>query len=478
VTDRGLATLLRRTFWISTVAVVGLAGMLAIVTISQHDRDRWTAHSREVARMARQARLLAAERQSAIRGFLLSGDSALLDREIAARAPLAAVLDSVVTATIDNPGQHQRARAFRGAVERWDSIFAVPTLARRAASPEARVIAAQAGQAMFEAITERFSELEAEEERLYLTRRGQALRLEQVNVAVAVLGLGAIVLILWLLRGRVATQAVALAERQEQLEEQASQLQDQAAELEEQATELEAQTEELQDTVQELNRKNEELASFSASVAHDLRSPLRSIDGFSHMLLTEHAAALAPDGAAALARIRANAQRMGDLIDGLLTLARVSGGALRVQEVDLGALAESICQEMQQEAPTDRRIECVIAPGLRARGDARLLRVVLQNLFDNAFKFTRTRDPARIELGCSNDGLAPTYYVADNGIGFDMLYADKLFGTFERLHDDPSYEGTGIGLATVRRVIERHGGRVWADAARGRGATIYFTLGT
>jgi signal transduction histidine kinase len=274
----------------------------------------------------------------------------------------------------------------------------------------------------------------------------------------------------------LSVQADALVERQTQLEEQAVELEEQASELEEQATELETQTEELQDTVRELGRKNEELDAFSASVAHDLRTPLRSIDGFSHLLLSDYGAKLDEGGVSALKRIRVNAQRMGELIDGLLSLARVSGVEMRSSNVNLSTVATTVSNDLQRGANGQRTAQVVVQPGLAVLGDARLLRVVLNNLVGNALKFTRTRGDARVEVGTRDVDGERAFFVEDNGIGFDMSYAGKLFGAFERIHDDPSYEGTGIGLATVRRIVERHGGRIWAEAEPGRGATFYFTL--
>jgi light-regulated signal transduction histidine kinase (bacteriophytochrome) len=265
-------------------------------------------------------------------------------------------------------------------------------------------------------------------------------------------------------------------ERQSQLEEQAVELEEQASELEQQATELEAQTEELQDTVQELGRKNEELNSFSSSVAHDLRSPLRSIDGFSHLLMTDYGTALNDGGKDALRRIRSNAQRMGELIDGMLTLARVGGAAMRKAQVDLTEIAAITGDDLLRALPADRAMDYVVQPGLSVRADPRLVRIVVHNLVENAFKFTRERSDARIEIGATDHSGERTYFVSDNGIGFDMRYAGKLFAAFERLHDDSTYEGLGIGLATVRRIIDRHGGKLWAESTPGRGATFYFTL--
>jgi light-regulated signal transduction histidine kinase (bacteriophytochrome) len=176
-----------------------------------------------------------------------------------------------------------------------------------------------------------------------------------------------------------------------------------------------------------------------------------------------------------LRRIVAATRKMSDLIDGLLDLSRVSRAEMRHQDVDLSAMARQVADGLQRSAP-QRGVEWVIDEGLRARGDPRLLRVVLDNLIGNAWKFTGGKERARIRVGARQNGDGHAYFVADDGAGFDMAYAGKLFGAFQRLHSDREFEGTGIGLATVRRVVNRHGGRVWAEAETGRGATFLFTL--
>ena len=238
----------------------------------------------------------------------------------------------------------------------------------------------------------------------------------------------------------------------------------------------------LKDVEEELHRKNEELAlvnreleAFSFSVSHDLRAPLRSLDGFSRALLEEHADALGATGRDYLVRVRRNAQRMGRLIDDMLALSRVSRAELRVGRVDLGRLATEVVERLREAEP-GRRVELHVAPGLEARGDARLLEVALENLLGNAWKFTSRADPARIEFGATGSGADRVFFVRDNGAGFDMASLDKLFRPFSRLHGPDEFPGTGVGLATVQRIVHRHGGRIWAEAEPGRGATFSFTL--
>lgn len=225
----------------------------------------------------------------------------------------------------------------------------------------------------------------------------------------------------------------------------------------------------------QLTVANRELEAFSYSVSHDLRAPLRGIDGFSLALLEDYGPQLDTTAHNYLERIRAATQRMGILIDDLLQLARVSRTAMRMEDCDLSALAESVMEDLRRSAPR-RAAEITIEPGLRAWADPTLLRVVLENLLGNAWKFTAKRAVTRIALRRQDSSGAPVFSVADNGAGFDPAHAGQLFSPFQRLHPASEFPGTGIGLATVQRILQRHGGRAWADAQPGQGATFYFTL--
>ncbi len=227
---------------------------------------------------------------------------------------------------------------------------------------------------------------------------------------------------------------------------------------------------------EQLKAVNKELEAFSYSVSHDLRAPLRHIDGFSQALEQDCADRLPPAGTEHLRRIRAAVKRMEELIEDLLELSRVTRGDLKHERIDLSLLANKVLEGLRRAQP-ERAVKIVVTPGLVAEGDQRLIQVVLENLLGNAWKYTQKCAAPVIEFGMADQDGTRTYYVKDNGAGFDMAFAGKLFAPFQRLHAAEEFPGSGIGLATVQRIIHRHGGRVWAEGAVGKGATVSFTLG-
>lgn len=225
----------------------------------------------------------------------------------------------------------------------------------------------------------------------------------------------------------------------------------------------------------ELETTNKELEAFTYSVSHDLRAPLRAIDGFSQVIEEDYGEELDAEGLNHLRRVRLATQRMGELIDDLLGLSRLTRQGIYLETVDLSALAGSVAQSLLQNEP-NREVDIAIAEGAKVQGDRALLEVVLQNLLANAWKFTSKQPHASIEFGIHEKTGKPAFFVRDNGAGFDMAYAGKLFGAFQRLHTQDEFQGHGIGLAIVQRVIRRHGGRIWAEGEVGKGATFSFTL--
>ena len=232
----------------------------------------------------------------------------------------------------------------------------------------------------------------------------------------------------------------------------------------------------LQRRAAELEAANKELEAFSYSASHDLRAPLRTIDCYCRILLDEKAAQLGEEAKLQLQQVCHSAERMSRLIDGLLMMARITRAELQRQTVDLSALAAEIADELQKREP-NRQVRFEIEPDLRAQGDPNLLRILLDNLLGNAWKFSGRQAVAKVEFGGIRSKGMSTFFVRDNGVGFDMKYAHKLFGAFERLHKCSEFPGTGIGLATAQRVINRHGGSIWVESEIDRGTVFYFTLG-
>jgi len=247
------------------------------------------------------------------------------------------------------------------------------------------------------------------------------------------------------------------------------------AQLEKEIIHRKRAEEEIRKVNTELIVINKELEAFSYSVSHDLRAPLRSIDGFSQALLEDYPDKLDDQGKDYLLRLRSASQRMGQLIDDMLNLSRITRSEMRHETVDLSALVRTIVAELRTQHP-ERQVEFVIAQEVTANGDARLLQILLENLLSNAWKFTSTHSHARIEFGVTGYEDKLAYFVRDDGVGFDMAYADKLFTPFQRLHTMTEFPGTGVGLAIVQRIVHRHGGIIWAEGAPEQGATFYFTL--
>ncbi len=254
--------------------------------------------------------------------------------------------------------------------------------------------------------------------------------------------------------------------------EMLAQVQARDAALEDSRKELETRVE--QRTAQ-LQSANKELEAFAYSVSHDLRAPLRAIEGFSHILLNKYGGVVDETGQDYLRRVRAASQRMGELIEDMLTLSRVSRSELKREDVNLSDLARAVAADLRQRSP-GRSVQFTIVPHVVAHADPHLMRVVLENLLGNAWKFTSKRGEARIEFGAEKRDGRLVFFVRDNGAGFDMAFVDKLFGAFQRLHSTAEFPGSGIGLASVKRIIHRHGGQVWAEGVVDRGATFYFSL--
>src|SRR6185437_4635092 len=232
----------------------------------------------------------------------------------------------------------------------------------------------------------------------------------------------------------------------------------------------------VQERTQQLLVANRELEAFSYSVSHDLRGPLETINGFVHLLLSKYGPNLDEDGREYLRQVRGASRRMAELIDDLLNLSRVTTTAMHKQRVDMAALARQIVQDLRRREPS-RQVEFVLGECPSTEGDPRLMQIALENLLRNAWKYTSAHSRAKIEFSCENRATGIVYFVRDDGAGFDASQADRLFKPFQRLHSSSEFPGTGIGLATVQRIIQRHGGDVWAESKLDEGATFFFTVG-
>ena len=394
--------------------------------------------------------------ETGTRGFVITGRNDFLEPYRDATARLREELKGLRSLTANNPDQQRRLDVLEPLALQKLGFSSEQAALRRDQGFEAAVarVDTGTGQRLMDDIRKLVDEIHHTEDRLLQEQRAAAeASTTNAILAMSIGGLASLsilTVVFYVLRHENSERKLA-EERIQRLNEA----------LTERATELEA--------------ANQELESFSYSVSHDLRAPLRGIDGFSQALMEDCADKLGEASNEHLRRIRAATQRMGQLIDDLLDLARVTRQKMRREAVDLTALARVVTSELQGSHP-DRKVEWVIADNLSASGDPHLLRVALQNLLSNAWKFTGKQGTAQIEFGGRYEEQKPVYFVRDNGVGFDTTYADKLFAPFQRLHPASEFPGTGIGLATVQRIIRRHGGRVWAEGKVGQGAVFSFTL--
>jgi signal transduction histidine kinase len=434
--------------------VLGLLLLTAVFWLSFRNTERlvvdagWRQHTYLVIAEIRGLLNALIDAQTGERGYLLSGDEGILGPYDQGSAEVPRRIARLRTLTADNPRQQRRLAALAPAAAAMLDTLDRGIARRRAAGPAGPGLALQPeDRRLMAGLRARVSELEGEETHL-LAVRDQAM--------VTAIRRTDLSLLAGLAASAALSAAAFLALRREI-----------------------GQRRQAEQATRALNTRlaiaNRELEAFCYSVSHDLRAPLRAIDGFSLALLEDAAPRLEESARQHLGRVRAAAQRMAGLIDDLLRLSRISQTPIEPRDVDLSELTRSIVAELRDRDPA-RGVAVEIESGVRAAGDERLLRIALENLLGNAWKFTRNREPAHIAFGVEHDADGPVYCVWDDGAGFDMAYTDKLFGAFQRLHSDREFEGSGIGLATVARVVHLHGGRVWAEAEVGKGATLRFTL--
>jgi signal transduction histidine kinase len=414
--------------------------------------------------------------ETGVRGYLITDDEQYLQPYTVAVQELPLELDTFASLTADNPRQREHLVRMRAILEQRLALLKAGIELHRTGnvSTMQALINSGTGKAEMDQLRTLADRMDEEEQRLLQIRlaaaRSASLR---ARVTVAFASALDFLLIVFVFRNFAIERNLRI-----DAQEQAERLAIARAATDAAAVEIQALNATLEERVRirtiELETTNRELEAFSYSVSHDLRAPLRTIDGFSLALAEDYGDAVDDVGKDYIRRVRSSVQRMGQLIDALLQLSRITRAPLVREPVDLSALAASIATDLRLENP-GRELNIVVEPALIASADSKLVRVALENLLGNAVKFTAKKPQAEIAFGWDEERSA--WFVRDNGAGFDMYYADKLFNAFNRLHGDKDFKGSGIGLATVARVIRRHHGRIWADAAVDRGATFWFTLG-
>ncbi|MFY0582024.1 sensor histidine kinase [Cystobacter fuscus] len=423
-------------------------------------------HSQETLTRLERARQLLVDRETGLRGYLLTGKPVFLEPYQTAGRELPAVVDALEQSLADEPEQRAWMKELRERWRDWEQFADGEFSLFHEGGDWLAVVRSGVGKTRMDAIRATLDTMGAETRQRANLR---ALEAERAGRTVLLFGglwtLAVGVLLAWFCRRQLITLAREYDASLVQVHAQTDALRASEARLESRV---------VQRTL-ELTAANKELESFSYSVSHDLRSPLRAIDGFAQALLEDEGPKLSPEGLRLLSRLQGAATRMGQLIDDLLQLSRVTRAELQREPVDLSAIATSVLQDLRQREPA-RDVTCTLQPGLVARGDPRLLRVLLENMLGNAWKFTSKRSGAHIEFFAETVEGVTQYVVRDNGVGFDMAYAGKLFSPFQRMHKPADFPGTGIGLATVQRIVHRHCGDISAQATRGAGATFRFTL--
>lgn len=435
----------------------------------------WVEHTYQVITQVEMIMSSVKDAETGERGFLITGKEEFLAPYQQAVAALPGELDQFQKLTGDNPAQQAKITQMRSRMNARLTLLQTAIDIRRGGSSEsaAAFSVSGSGKVEMDALRKLADQMELDEHALLATRLKQAdANRLRARVTVGLASTLDFVLLVFMFRYFLRERSLRMSAEltAQQLAEANARVEANAREIHELNATLEIR---VQQRTAELETINRELEAFSYSVSHDLRAPLRTVDGFSLALEEDYADAVDAQGKDYIRRVRAGVQRMGQLIDALLQLSRITRADLERTDFDLTDLAESVAATLRQENP-DREIEFRIQPGMTMNGDPRLIRVALENLLGNSVKFTSKLPAALIEFGW--DDKAQAWFVRDNGAGFDMEYAGRLFSAFHRLHGDKDFKGSGIGLATVARVIRRHHGRIWAESAVNQGATFWFAL--
>jgi signal transduction histidine kinase len=460
-------------FAVLLVAVNAIVAYRAVGVLEQ--AQSWVQHTYQVIAQVEIITGAAKDAETGERGYLITGDPAFLEPYNNAERDMPGDLDTFQHLTADNPSQQDRGAKMRAHLAIRNQLLHDAIQIRQGGSTMAQAALSVTGPGKVEMDTIRAiaKDMQAEEYRLLTVRLAESRQADirtRITIAFAT-ALDIILLVVmsrYLYRERElrrATELQAVELREANVKISAS-----IAEINEFNKTLDLR---VKQRTAELEATNRELEAFSYSVSHDLRAPLRTVDGFSLALEEDYSDAVDAAGKDFIRRIRGGVQRMGQLIDALLQLSRITRAELDSSNFDLSAVANSVAANLLQEN-SDRAIEFRIQPGLHTTGDPHLIRIALENLFGNSVKFTSKRPTSLIEFGWDQEREA--YFVRDNGAGFDMLYADRLFSAFHRLHGDKDFKGSGIGLATVSRIIHRHHGKISALSQVDNGATFFFSL--
>jgi signal transduction histidine kinase len=456
------------------VALNAWFGFRAIQAL--HDSEYWVAHTWQVINQVESIMSSAKDAETGSRGYVLTGNEAYLEPYTTARKELPTKLDQFAALTIDNPSHRTQLTEMRAVLDqRLDLLQETIDLRKQDDRDTVRMfVLSGTGKTEMDHLRQIANEMETEENRLLTIRTKNVERDNQrAHYIIALASFLDLLFIVFLFRYFIFERRSRLA-----AEENAERLSIARAEVEQHAEEVRALNASLEQRVKnrtaELEATNHELEAFSYSVSHDLRAPLRTIDGFSLALEEDYQDVVDDTGRDYIRRVRNGVQRMGQLIDALLQLSRITRAEISREPFDMSQLAGLVATNLLEDN-RDRDIHFTIEPGLQAEGDPRLVRAALENLLGNSVKFSSKRSSTKIIFGW--DQVKKAWFVQDNGAGFDMFYADKLFNAFHRLHGDKDFRGSGIGLATVARIVHRHHGSIWAEGTVDHGATFWFTLG-
>lgn len=462
---------------ILTAVVVALNAWFGFRAIqSLHDSEYWVAHTWQVINQVESVMSSVKDAETGNRGYLITGDEAYLEPYTIARRELPEKLDHFSSLTADNASQHVRLVEMRAVLEQRMNLLEQGIDLRRENNRDTvrSMVLSGTGKVEMDHLRHLADGMEGEERRLLAIRTANVeVDNQRARSIIALASALDLLFIAFLFRYFITERRMRF-----HAELNSDRLARASAETEAQAEEIRLLNTELERRVKlrtaELESINHELEAFSYSVSHDLRAPLRTIDGFSLALEEDYQDSVDEIGRDYIRRVRSGVQRMGQLIDALLQLSRITRAEITREFFDMTQLAESVASILLEEN-LDRKIDFHIEPGLRAEADPRLVRVALENLLGNAVKFSSKKVETTIDFGWDKEKNA--WFVRDNGAGFDMSYAGKLFSAFHRLHGDKDFRGSGIGLATVARIVHRHHGKIWADSVVDRGATFWFTLG-